>query len=77
MSTFSLRSVSLAFTLALGLASAAGAETPAPPAAPAAPVPVQQEAPKGSSGGDMAMGAAIGLVGGILVLALIVGSGGT
>jgi hypothetical protein len=69
-----LRPVSLAFALVLGLASAGGAQTPAP--APAEPVPVQQEAPKGSSGGDMAMGAAVGLVGGLLLLVLIVGSGG-
>ena len=75
MSTF--RPACLALALAFGLASAGGAQTPAAPPAPPDPVPVQQEAPKGSSGGDMAMGAAVGLVGGLLVLMLIVGSGGS
>ncbi|MFO1140803.1 MAG: hypothetical protein U1E40_12630 [Amaricoccus sp.] len=70
-----LRRSSFALAIVLAAAGAAGAETPAPPA-PEAPPPVAQTAPKGSSGGDMAMGAAVGLVGGLLVLALIVGSGG-
>jgi hypothetical protein len=69
------RPACLALALGLGLASAGTAQTPAVPPAPQESVPVQQEAPKGSSGGDIAMGAAVGLVGGLLVLALIVGSG--
>ncbi len=70
-----LTRLSLGVALAIAITGAAAAQAPVPKPAPQEPVPVAENAPKGSSG-DVAMGAALGVVGGLLVLLLIVGSGG-